>query len=53
MKLLANTGGIAATCCYLLADETTRQAVLIDAPDHTAGPLLEEAKRLGFDVGGR
>jgi hydroxyacylglutathione hydrolase len=47
-----NTGGIAATNCYLVADEATKQAVLFDAPNDTAAPLLEEAKRRGLDVVG-
>jgi glyoxylase-like metal-dependent hydrolase (beta-lactamase superfamily II) len=50
MQILMNNGGLAATNCYLIADETTHQAVLFDAPDHTVGPLLEEAKRRGYDV---
>ena len=52
MKVLTHTGGIAATCCYVIADETTKEAVLIDAPDHTAGPLLQEVQRLGFSLRG-
>ena len=31
------------TNCFLVADETAGQAVLFDAPDHTVGPLLEQA----------
>ena len=49
VTVLTNTGGIAATNCYLVADEATRQAVLFDAPDHTVAPLMEEAKRRGLD----
>jgi glyoxylase-like metal-dependent hydrolase (beta-lactamase superfamily II) len=45
-----NTGGIAVTNCFLVADETAKQAVLFDAPDHTVAPLLDEAQRQGFDV---
>lgn len=52
MKVLTNTGGMAATCCYVIADESTGEAVLIDAPDHTAGPLLDEVKRLGWRLTG-
>lgn len=44
-----NTGGIAATNCYLVADEATKQAVLFDAPNDTVAPLLDEAKRRGLD----
>jgi glyoxylase-like metal-dependent hydrolase (beta-lactamase superfamily II) len=50
MIILTNTDGIAMTNCYLIADETARQAVLFDAPDHTTGPLLEEAAARGWDL---
>lgn len=50
MQLLMNTGGIASTNCYLIADEASKQAVLFDAPDHTVAPLLDEARRLGYDI---
>jgi len=47
-----NNGGLAATNAYLIADETSHQAVLFDAPDHTVAPLLEEAKKRGFNIVG-
>jgi glyoxylase-like metal-dependent hydrolase (beta-lactamase superfamily II) len=50
MIILTNTDGIAMTNCYLIADETARQAVLFDAPDHTTGLLLEEAAARGWDL---
>src|SRR5947209_3833706 len=50
MQILMNSGGVAGTNCYLVADEEAKQAVLFDAPDHTVGPVLEEAKRRGWDV---
>jgi glyoxylase-like metal-dependent hydrolase (beta-lactamase superfamily II) len=50
MQILMNNGGLAATNSYLIADETTRQAVIFDAPDNTVGPLLEEARLRGYDV---
>jgi len=50
MIVLMNTGGIASTNAFLVADEDAKQAVLFDAPDGTAGPLLDEAKRRGWDV---
>ena len=50
MKIIAHTGGVAATNCYLVADESAKQAVLFDAPDHTVAPLLDEATRQGWDV---
>ena len=40
------------TNCFLIADEAAREAVLIDAPDHTTGLLLDEASRRGWDVTG-
>jgi len=46
------TGGIAATNCFLAVDEPTGQAVLFDAPDHTIAPLLDEAERNGWDIVG-
>jgi glyoxylase-like metal-dependent hydrolase (beta-lactamase superfamily II) len=52
MEILANAGGIAATNCYLVADEKSGDAVLFDAPDHTVAPLLEEAQRRGWRVQG-
>lgn len=50
LEILANTGGVAATNCYLLADEESKQAVLFDAPNDTVAPLLDEAARRGWDV---
>jgi glyoxylase-like metal-dependent hydrolase (beta-lactamase superfamily II) len=50
MKILSATGGLAGTNCFLVADEAAKVAVLIDAPDHTVGPLLEQAKEAGWDV---
>lgn len=45
-----NTGGLASTNCYVVADETTKQAVLFDAPDHTVAPLLDEVRKQGWDL---
>lgn len=45
-----NTGGIASTNSYLVADESTKQAVLFDAPNDTTFPLLEVAKREGYEL---
>jgi glyoxylase-like metal-dependent hydrolase (beta-lactamase superfamily II) len=50
MKILMNTGGLASTNCYVVADESTRQAVLFDAPDHTTAPLLDEVAKQGWDL---
>ena len=50
MKVLMRAGGIVDTNCILVADEAARQAVMFDAPDHTAEPLLAEATAQGWDV---
>jgi glyoxylase-like metal-dependent hydrolase (beta-lactamase superfamily II) len=50
MTVFTNTGGIAMTNCYLVADEAARKAVLFDAPDHTVGPLLDEARKRHWEV---
>jgi glyoxylase-like metal-dependent hydrolase (beta-lactamase superfamily II) len=50
MQILMARGGIAATNCYLIADEASSQAVLFDAPDNTVGPLLDRAKERGWNV---
>ena len=38
------------TNCFLIADETAKQAVLFDAPDHTTGPLLDEVSKRGWNL---
>ena len=50
MIVLKNTGGVAMTNCFLIADEAARQAVLFDAPDHTVEPLLKQAAARGWDL---
>lgn len=50
MTILVNTGGVAMTNCFLIADETSKQAVLFDAPDHTTTPLLEETAKRGWQL---
>lgn len=52
MKILSETGGVAMTNCFLIADETSGKAVLFDAPDHTVEPLLDKAARQKWDVVG-
>lgn len=52
MQIIMHTGGIAATNCYVVADETAKTAVLFDAPDHTVEPLLQEVKRRGWNLAG-
>jgi glyoxylase-like metal-dependent hydrolase (beta-lactamase superfamily II) len=50
MQIISNTGGLATTNAYLIADEAAKQAVIFDAPDNTVLPLLDEATRNGWDV---
>jgi len=50
MIVLTNTGGVAMTNCFLIADEAAGTAVLFDAPDHTTEPLLKQAATRGWDV---
>ena|SRR5208282_2839319 len=52
MQILSNTGGIASTNSFLIADEIAKQAVVFDAPDHTVSLLLDEAQKRGWDVMG-
>ena len=52
MQIITHTGGVFATCRYLVADETAKQAVIFDAPDHTTTPLLDAAEQNGWDVVG-
>src|SRR5205085_1387369 len=50
MLIVRNSGGIAQTNCYLIADEDAHVAVLFDAPDHTAGVLVNECAKRGWDL---
>jgi glyoxylase-like metal-dependent hydrolase (beta-lactamase superfamily II) len=50
MLVLTNTGGVAMTNAFLVADELQKKAVLFDAPDHTVDPLLDEAAKRGWDL---
>jgi len=52
MTVLTNKGGLADTNCVVVADDSTRQAVMFDAPDHTTGPLLDEIAQRGWDLAG-
>ena len=49
-EVIMNTGGIAGTNCFLIADTVAKVAVLFDAPDHTVVPLLDQAQQRGWDV---
>ena len=50
MKIRTNTGGLAATNAYLIADENTGDAAIIDAPQNTVLPLLNVAKHNGWNI---
>jgi glyoxylase-like metal-dependent hydrolase (beta-lactamase superfamily II) len=50
MKFVCNNGGLFATNSYLVVDETTKQAILFDAPNDTTKPLLDMAKENGWDI---
>jgi glyoxylase-like metal-dependent hydrolase (beta-lactamase superfamily II) len=50
MEVLMNSGGIAMTNAYVVADEQAKVAVMFDCPDHTVGPLLDEIQRRGWDL---
>lgn len=50
MQIAMAGGGIASTNCYLLADEDSKQAVIVDAPDNTVQNLLDHAKQSGWQV---
>src|SRR6188472_1884144 len=50
MQILQKTGGLAVTNCYVVADEAAKVAVLFDAPNDTAAPLLDEIENRGWDL---
>ena len=50
MQIIMNTGGIAVTNSFVVADENAKQAVLFDAPDHTVEPVLDEVAKRGWDL---
>src|SRR5512141_1139212 len=52
MKILQNTGGIAGTNCFVIADEQARQAVMFDAPNDTTAPLLDQVQKRGWGLVG-
>jgi hydroxyacylglutathione hydrolase len=52
VRIVTHTGGIASTNCFLIADEKAAKAVLFDAPDHTVGPLLDEAVKQKWELVG-
>jgi glyoxylase-like metal-dependent hydrolase (beta-lactamase superfamily II) len=50
MKLHMNTGGLAETNAYLVADDATKIAAIIDAPEGTTASLISVARHAGYDV---
>lgn len=50
MQVLMDTGGIATTNCFVIADEVAKVAVLFDAPDHAVGGILDEVEKRGWDL---
>ncbi len=50
MQIMMNTGGIAGTNAFMVADEVAKKAVIFDAPNDTVGPLIHAAKERGWDV---
>jgi glyoxylase-like metal-dependent hydrolase (beta-lactamase superfamily II) len=50
MQILMNSGGIAMTNAFVIADETAKVAVMFDAPDHTTQPLLDEVSKNGWEL---
>jgi hydroxyacylglutathione hydrolase len=44
------SGGLAQTNCYLVVDEASKVAALIDAPGDTTASLLGMARQHGWDV---
>lgn len=52
MQILMNTGGLAMTNAFVIADETAGKAVIFDAPDHTVLPLVEQVKARKWDLVG-
>jgi hydroxyacylglutathione hydrolase len=50
MKIYMNTGGLAETNAYLIANEATRAAAIVDAPEGTTATLIALARQHGYDV---
>jgi glyoxylase-like metal-dependent hydrolase (beta-lactamase superfamily II) len=50
MQILMNSGGIAMTNCYVVADEKAKIAVMFDAPDHTADEILNEVQKRDWQL---
>jgi hydroxyacylglutathione hydrolase len=50
MKIHMNTGGLVETNAYLVVDEATKVAAIIDAPEGTTASLISVARHQGLDV---
>ena len=50
MKIYMNTGGLAETNAYLVVNEATKAAAIVDAPEGTTATLIAIAKQNGYDV---
>lgn len=50
MQILMDSGGIAMTNTFVIADEVAKVAVMFDAPDHLAGGILDEVQRREWDL---
>jgi hydroxyacylglutathione hydrolase len=50
MKIYMNTGGLVATNGYLVADETSSQAAIVDSPHNTIAPLLSIARHNHWNI---
>lgn len=50
MKIHMNTGGLAETNAYLVVDEASKIAAIVDAPEGTTASLIALAKKNHYDV---
>lgn len=50
MKIHTNTGGLAETNAYMVVDEASRAAAIIDAPEGTTASLLGIARQQKLDL---
>jgi hydroxyacylglutathione hydrolase len=50
MRIYLNTGGLAETNCFMVVDQASKAAAIVDAPEATTETLLGIARENGFDV---
>jgi hydroxyacylglutathione hydrolase len=50
VKICSFTGGEVETNAYLVVDEPTREAIIVDAPHGLGAEMVEKAKELGANV---